>query len=230
MTGLIAAVLLWPEDQAPEAPKDVSAPNASSDGKIHPRPPEYDGRERRYGAEDRPVPESDRYYDRYFDRDFAPPPPPAYGYPGGRETPYGIMEPEPRPMERFSFRPLSDREKARLESERPDAFYGGAPATVPQPYSGWPRQPGPSSAYSQAPTYPDWYGEGYSYRQGDRYRTDGEIRRSPYGDWRDRPDDRETWSGRPEPEWGSQPRDWAPPAQRMYPSLGADPGRRLTAR
>jgi hypothetical protein len=184
-----------------------------------------------------------------------------YGVAGGgdlRETPARDREAPPRypprsyrpsaprmdSPERFSFRPLTERERERLQADRPAPTYypeSPLPGYPPAPYSQALPMPAP------APESRPWagYGDpddvrrphdgGYGYRPGSRadsYPAPWYYGDSPSGDWRSRvrPDAASPWSDPASPQWGSTPPEWAPPEDRMYPSLVPYPDRKLTAR
>jgi len=223
VVGLLAAILLWPEDKPPEPEKQASAPATTPEPKFRLREPSYREPASGYGAT--MPPSGSRAYAPY-----PPPRSPSYSYPDTGMGNHAPVEPRSDPYERFSFRPLSERERERLEAERADPYYAAPPPPPPpQPYAGWGGQP-EAPGYGQAPAPPDWYGGGYDYRSYGNYPRESADRRSPYGDRREEQDYRGAWPSPPEPQWGSQPRDWAPPAQRMYPSLGAEEDRRFTYR
>lgn len=222
--GLLGTVMLWPEDQAPEPPKKVAAPASSSKYSFRPQESDRGIPYQRYGTA--VAPQAPMANDA-----FRPAAPDYYGYPSVEPSPYRPVQPESSPLERFSFRPLSKRERQKLEAERPDPYYNAPPAAAPssQPYATRSDQPAPR-AYRQNPGYPDWRGDGYSYRPTEPTYSEWDSRRSPNRDWRGEQNYQDTWSEPPAAQWGSQPRDWAPPAQRMYPTLNSDPSRRFSAR
>jgi len=221
VVGLLAAILLWPEEKPPEPEKQASEPAATPEPKFRLREPSYQEPRSGYGSA-RPPSRSDAY------SPYPPPRSPSYGYPDAGMGSYAPLEPRSDPYERFSFRPLSERERERLEAERTDPYYA-MPPPPQQPYAEWGGQPGAPGS-GQASGYPEWYGGGYGYPAYGDYSRERADRRSPYGERREEQDYRGAWPSPPEPQWGSQPRDWVPPAQRMYPSLGAEADRRFTYR
>lgn len=167
----------------------------------------------------------------------------SYGRPQARDPSFGPYQPGIDPLERFSFRPLTDRERERLEAERPMPGYypeSMAPSGPSRTYSRTPNgseryEQAPNwSAYPQAPTAPQWYGDGYSFRSDgrpssrrERWDDPGRERRrtGPPATPSDAP-----WFEPSAPQWGSTPPDWTPPAERMYPSLDLYSNRKLTFR
>jgi hypothetical protein len=158
-------------------------------------------------------------------------PPPRPGYAGRPDQP-----------ERYSFRPLSERERERLESDRPAAGGYGAPPLYPTgPYAQdpWASRAAPDrggwSDYGGSATARPWYGEGFG-RPADP-RPGGGYAEPPYDAFPGQPgrEDRarepaSPWGDPTAPQWGSHPPEWQLPEERMYPSLGTPLDRKLSAR
>jgi len=181
----------------------------------------------------RPVPFATPSYDR---RGFRPEQP----YPGLDYGGYGSPDPYSDPYgartrthtDGYRFRPLAEQALQHRQAPDPDR-HQNRHAMPPDPSSRYrspsPEQPQPTppAPYPSQPAYADHPWEVYSFRPlekspGARGRWQG-----PYGQ-PDRYSDPylpDPWSPSPPPQWGS-----TPPAQRMYPSLSHDPGRRLSAR
>jgi hypothetical protein len=120
----------------------------------------------------------------------------------------------------YRFRPLDEQERRRTQKTYSDRYptpYYPAPLARPEPVA-----PAP---YSAGTAYPEPAEEIYSFRpleRSARGRWQG-----PYQDpgWRTDRGPTDPWSAPPPPQWGSMP-----PAQRMYPNLHRDFGRRMTSR
>jgi len=137
----------------------------------------------------------------------------------------------PDSMEQFRFRPLTERERKRLEAQRPplDYFPNGQTAAVPQ----WPyTQPQGMAPDPQSPFSPQRYDQSYSFRPEQRpaknrhwtpYERDGSRQ------WQRSSEPTGPWHEPPSPQWGSTPPRWAPPADRMYPNLNIYSDTKLTA-
>lgn len=236
LIGVVGTVLLWPDGEAPDttdpaekqqARQDPSQASPQRDDiRFRPQDNHLRGPEQQYGSADRyPLPDAAYPAFRQSAPDFP-------GQRADRPPAYRPLRPQQDPMERFTFRPLSDRERQRLEAERPDTYFGGQDLAGPSSRHDYGRQAGPEQHWYQQPyAYPEWQrdpGYGYGPATSPSWGAGGRG-----GDFRNdrRSDERtdERWSAPDEPQWGSQPYDWAPPAQRMYPSLNGDPGRRFTA-
>lgn len=210
--------MLWPDGETAKAPSASGDLRSRASGS---KPMQPGGG---YGA---PSPPRVRETNRYPE-----PAAPWYdGYRRGGATPYGPVEPDLDPMERFSFRPLTERERARLEADRPSTYYSGPPAPAPssQSYPDRYDQSDPSR-YGQAPGYPERRGGGYGYRPPVPGGDSPDRWIEPYPSWSEGHDYRAPWESQPAPRWGSQPHDTAPPARRMYPLLNEYQDRRFTAR
>jgi hypothetical protein len=222
LVGLAGIVWLWPEDEAQRPVERIAAPDSSPDYRSRQPSPKQAQPGGRYGRAVSP---------RAWENkpDYGPAAPRYYGYPAGNAAPYGQVAPEPDPMERFTFRPLSERERKRSEAERPETYYGGPAAPSSQPYTEWYDQQPEPNRYYPAPAYPNRQGNGYSYRP---YQPGTEARdqwADPYRDWSEG-QDYQNPAATPAPRWGSQPRGSAPPSRSMYPSLDGYKDRRFTAR
>jgi hypothetical protein len=143
------------------------------------------------------------------------------------------------PRERYSFRPLTERERERLGGDRPSAHpYAAPPLYAPETYSQppWAGRSQPERAGSSE--YPGmtgarpWYSEGYGFFPGQGPAgADTYPRQDAYpGQPRRDSEPASPWVDPSAPQWGSQAPDWRPPEERMYPSLGAPLDRKLTAR
>jgi hypothetical protein len=221
-TGLLVIFLLWPEDEAPKSPEQLSAPAEPAAKQRRRAAPDSDSPPRWYGTAEVPQAPGEMFP--------GTPRPYAYDdYQQGWDQRYGAFPQRAERTERFDFRPLTERERERLDAQRRDPYYVYPPPQEPisQPYADRSARP-PPPAYRQTPPYPDWRTDGYGY--------------GPYGsppplpeawerpDWDERGYGEDLWGRPPVPEWGSQPWDRVPPAQRMYPNLGAEPNRSFTAR
>jgi hypothetical protein len=236
LIGIVGTVLLWPDGEAPDTTDPAEKQQARQDPsqvspqrddvRFRPQDNQVRGPEQQYGPADR-YPLSDSAYPSF--RQSAPDFP---GQRADRPPAYRPLRPQQDPMERFTFRPLSERERQRLEAERPDTYFGGQDLAGPSSPYDYSRQAGSEQPWYQQPyAYPEWQRvPGYGYGPGTSPSWGAGGRGGDYRNDR-RTDERtdERWSAPDEPQWGSQPYDWAPPAQRMYPSLNGDPGRRLTA-
>jgi hypothetical protein len=185
-------------------------------------------------------------------------PPPYYrGQPPTQAPAYRPVEPQPDPMERYSFRPLTDRERQRLSRERPADNYGVPTTPPPAPTTAWiPEQPDAAPRYyGSPPSYgapqrygypaygadggPNPYGPPPGYAGEPAYRQP-----TPYPDWqaqsyRFRPHEAAQgaggrWEGPyPEPGWGREPEladPWASPSdprQGSAPRKWAPPAERM---
>jgi hypothetical protein len=221
LTAFVSWLVFSPPDESPEDDEQSRKPAPDSDLRTQPRQPEAGPGEETYGIA----------------RGYAPRrTPPAPGYetrPWTAAPAYPPSAPRADRMERFTFRPLTERERERLEKERPDPGYypeSVSPLYPPQPYSRAPQAPQP---YPHAPAwsqYPEadgpsrWSGPGFGVRP-DR---GGDYDSAP---WRgeERTDSLTPWADPTSPQWGSRPPDWVPPAERMYPSLVPFTDRKLTA-
>lgn len=234
LIGIVGTVLFLPDDEAPDIAETQQArqdPSQASpqrdDIRFRPQDDQLRAPERGHGSADRfPLP--DGAYPSFGQSapDFLP------GQHLDRTPAFRPLRPQQDPMERFTFRPLSDRERQRLEAERPDTYFGGQDLTAPSsPYDYGPQAGSEQPWYRQPYAYPEWQRDpSYGYRSGTSPSWGPGGRGGDYRNDR-RTDERtdERWLAPDAPQWGSQPYDWSPPAQRMYPSLNGDPGRRLTA-
>lgn len=175
-----------------------------------------------------------------------PAPAPREGYPRPRYPGYAESFPPASPIERgaeesFRFRPLSERDRDRIDRQAQGSYgpYG------PTPEQWQPRQPRttpPDPAYGGYPAgreplgpawdYPGWGTEGYSLRQVEPSRGTRDRWQGPYTSPA-RPGE----AYRPEPspfqvppQWGVVPPERVPPSYRMYPSMDLTRERKLTAR
>ena len=250
-TALIFAFLgwlvFWPEEQPPDQGDNGHEPESSIDT-------------RRFLREPEPLPPEDRYGIAGMT---SPPPKETphgkvqdyyYGHTGPSESRYAPAQPQPEPLERYTFRPLTERERRNLEAERPAAYpyYGGTtppdPSRTPQTYAerrgySYPREraaPGRADfaerqrqSQSQRSAYADHrFGEHYSFRPLQHSPSSPQRWQGPYPQraWSNRQDASEPWTAPPDPQWGSTPPDyWTPPTERMYPSLDRTWGKTLTA-
>jgi hypothetical protein len=231
LTAFVSWLIFSPHDETPEGDDRSREPAPGNELRTQPREPEAGPGEEPYGI-------AGRYAPRRT--------PPSRGYEPGRWTAapaYPPSAPGPDAMERFSFRPLTERELKRIEQERTAPGYypeSVSPFYPPQPYSRAPRGPEPSSEtpgwsrYPQADGPSPWYGPGYGLRPD---RRGGDDSTPWYGDYparrghgEERNDALVPWSNPTSPQWGSRPPDWVPPAERMYPSLLPFADRKLTAR
>lgn len=239
IVGVLVAVLALlfmrggdePEEPttADTRPAPLSPPAARPDAR--PPPPHSDERGR------------DWYYGYYGQPGYAPPAPPQLrprDDPGRARSaePFGASpyagpawrEPEP---ERYRFRPLDERERARMEAATPIPDYSlpyySSPERAREERGREPRRrdPYPTESYPQQ-TYPGWQREGYGYRAPER---SGTSRPDRGLGWDLGPDYGNAWApppdspaSRPSPTWDF------PPAGRMYPSLPSDSERRFTVR
>jgi hypothetical protein len=232
-TAFLSWLVFSPDDQAPERESSESA--TGTQPRSLPREPETGPKIERSGIAGR--------RGRWGDV-------PSVDYERKRQTPsmaYRRYAPGTDPMERYSFRPLTEREKARLERERPmPGYYDDTLPQYPSEVYSQSQQaqqeyPGPDAArgtYAQPDAPRPWYGlEGYGLRpeRRDGYSPDPWI--IPYADRQapgSRPlDSAAPWSDPPTPQWGqwgSRPPEWGPPEDRMYPSLSPYSDSRLTAR
>lgn len=250
--ALLAVFVGWlvfsPEDETPQQGNE-SRSDSGSELRLLPKEPEPLPSASRHGIVGAPA-RPDAPYPDYDDRWQAP------GYYGGPQTPdyygrpqaptqqYRKGERRPAPTQRFSFRPLTERERQRLRAERPATGFDrrmAVPQTgLPEMYRQTPRA---SEQYPQRPAWPanrrrpapsQWSDGGYTFRPLNQSQGTRERWSSPYRDWnrdwqRERDDDA-PWSDPSAPQWGSAPPGWMPPAERMYPSLHKHPDGKLTAR
>ncbi|MCU0834951.1 MAG: hypothetical protein MUC77_11065 [Chromatiaceae bacterium] len=198
--------------------------------------------------ETRPAPPSeerarDWYYGYYGPPGYAPPGPaqprPGDGRDRGRSAESFGAPPSAGPSwqasepERYRFRPLDERERARMEAATPIPDYGLPYYSTPErPREDRGREPHrwdpyPAEPYPQQ-SYPGWQREGYGYRAPER----GGATRPDRGlGWEPGADYGNTWSLPPEsPSWRPSPAWDLPPAGRMYPSLPTESERRFSVR
>lgn len=262
VAGFVGWLIFSPEDEAPERSDGESRSGSGGELRSLPKEPEPLSPASRHDIVGVPA-SPDTAYGTPYPYDYGRPPAPGYfaqpqapDYYGQLQTPdyYGQPQtpvqhyreagPRPDPMERFSFRPLSEREREQLRAERPASGFDGAmaapQATPPETYSGtrraskqYPQRPA-WPPYGQTPTPPQWNDRGYSFRPLEQSPGGQDRRRGIYRDsnW-DRQHARDSdvpWSDPSAPQWGSAPPGWMPPAERMYPSLHKHPDGKLTAR
>ena len=222
--GLTALITLWPEGEPPSPVGQVKAPDTSGNYRSRLPGPEQVQPDVRYGTAAPPRV-------RETGRQWVPAVPSYDRYPGNDAAPYGPVESQPNLRERFTFRPLTDRERERLEADRPAPYYGGPTPMEPsaRPYPEWYDQPEPSRYYP-TPAYPDRRGGGYSFRPSHPGTEARDQRAEPYSDWGNGQDYQNQWAAPPATRWGSQPHNSPPPARRMYPRLDDYEDRRFTAR
>lgn len=213
MALLVAVILLWPgSDEEQRQPEDTARAPQSGE---------------RQSSEPRLGSPADGRTERMPGRRGPPPAGQPYPMPG-EVRPYAPRWQEPPPPERFTFRPLTEREKERLDQRsRDDPYYDPYGYAYPQA----PRRGGYGAPQYQAEPPPPEYG---ARRYGDYYGHErapaprSYPRPEPYRAPRD-PGYEEPWTTPADPLWGAQPPEWYPPSRRMYPSLQNDPGNRLTA-
>jgi len=238
--GVAAVVVFWDGEETPDSKgtgvggKAQSAPGHSAE----PSQPKLLPPERRSG--DTRTPPSRTGRSTYPDYPRAP----GTSYPSARQA--------QDPMERFSFRPLTDRERKRIEAEYPQRGYPsqadrnhGSPRPAdrsreyPSAYDPAPAAPHPGATapsdyapYPAQPGYPGWERPGYSFRPLDKAPAARDRWQGPYQDrgWSGEQDYAERWTAPGEPQWGSTAPVQPPSPQRMYPSWDLDTGRRLTSR
>ena len=231
LAGFLGWSIFGPEDEAPNTGGGSRDSNSGTHIRLLPHEPEPLNTDQRYG-----IAASGTAHDRAFPYQRRGP----YGQhnPGLTTSPPLGAEPHPHALDRFRFRPLTERERQRmaLEGRGPSYDDQSHPAPgVPEHYSNRPGYPErtakptwPSYGQPLIPTA-DWPHRGYSFRP---YETPPATRsrwRSPYeeGNGRRQPGPADPWSA---PQWGSTPRDWSPRGERMYPSLDWWSDRRLTTR
>jgi len=184
----------------------------------------------------------DWYYGYYDQPGYAPPPSRPWDERGApwsgeafREAPYaGPAWQSPREPERYRFRPLDERERARMEAAAPIPDYGLPYYSTPErrreersrePYR-WDTYP--AEPYPQQ-TYPGWQREGYGYRGPER--AAGGARSQPGPGWDLGRDYGNAWTLPPDAPSLRQAPAWdLPPGGRMYPSLPTNSDRRFTVR
>lgn len=235
---VVGFLVLRPGDEPSESGDRNGDSGSATDRQLQPREPAFPRPSRDYGITSQPSPGHapapygkreplrQQPYPQIGSRGYGAPAP--YGQ-HARITPDG-----------YRFRPLNEREQERMRARYPDQYpyadqYPGQTATRYDPpaqtypsYEAQPRSPAPYSApYSPPDAYSDPRRESYSFRPlekspGARGRWQG-----PYQEPGRRYDryPMEPWTAPSDPQWGS-----TPPAQRMYPNLYRNPGRRLTAR
>jgi hypothetical protein len=229
IVGAVAAVLALlflrsgdePEEQPTADVRPAPAPPAAARPEGRPPPPHSDERGR------------DWYYGYYGQPRYAPPAPPQLVPPGDRGSPYAGPTWQPPEPERYRFRPLDERERARMEAGTSMPDYGLPYYSTPErsrddrgrePHR-W--DPYPAEPYPQQ-TYPGWQREGYGYRVPER----GSATRPDRGlEWELIPDYGNAWAPPPDSSTGRAAPAWdSPPAGRMYPSLPSDNERRFSVR
>lgn len=192
LIAALAGVLLFRNGEEPQ--KQVSGPKTEDTAKA-PRT-----------ALPRPPPPPDGNWSR--------PRAPTYPSYGGSFQPPATALPEPK--ESFRFRPLSERDRERIDRQSQDPY---APYDRGQWQPRNPRATSPEPAYGGyspwGPAWdsPDWGTEGYSLRPAEP------STREP-----------DTWEGAYPPQWGVVPPERIPPSHRMLPSLELPRDRKLTAR
>jgi hypothetical protein len=153
--AFVGWLVLGPEEEAPKTDGGRES-GSGGDYRTLPREPEPLAPQHRYGVAGGAPSGAERPYGS---------PPPYYrGQPPNQAPAYRPVEPQPDPMERFSFRPLTDRERERLSRERPEDYYGVPTAPPPAPTTAWTRtQPytAPQS-YRSPPPYVSTQPYGYS--------------------------------------------------------------------
>lgn len=225
----VGFLVLRPGDE----PSDSGDSESATDRQFQPREPAFLAPERDYGIAGRPgASSSPPSYG-------APKPTPPGSYPATSLAPesylpesysrsysggYGAPDPYGRhvrpSMNGYRFRPLDEQEQRRMQAPYPNRYptrHYPAPIARPEPIA-----PAP---YSARTAYPEPAEEIYSFRPLERP-TRGRWQ-GPYQDpgWRTDRGPTDPWSAPPPPQWGSMP-----PAQRMYPNLHRDSGRRMTSR
>ena len=162
-------------------------------------------------------------------------------YPGYTESFPAQAPSAPYARENLQFRPLSERERQRIE--RQSRGSSGPYNQTPDQWQPWhPRATSPEPAYGDYPgalepwgpgwDHPDWGTEGFSLRpvepaKGARKQGEGPYSSParPGEDHRPEPDPFQI-----PPQWGVVPPQRVPPSYRMYPSLDLPRDRKLTAR
>ena len=151
---------------------------------------------------------------------YGTPSPPTYGYPYEAAPGYPQALPSAPQVGQYRFRPLTDREKQRMEATYP----GYAP-----PQEGY--GSGTPEAYTSAPETQYWQRQGYSFRPWERTQEAREPQVAPYPqrEWEPSYDG---YSQRAGPGYGQPPwpQAWAPPPAQRYPRLDGDYYGRYSAR
>lgn len=211
-----------PEERPTADARPAPAPPAAARPEARPPPPHSDERGH------------DWYYGYYGQPRYAPPEPPQLVPPGERGSRYaGPAWQQPPEPERYRFRPLDERERARMEAASAMPDYGlpyySTPERSRDDRGREPRRwdPYPAEPYPQQ-TYPGWQREGYGYRVPER----GSAARPDRGlGWELVPDYGNAWAPPPDSSSGRAAPAWdSPPAGRMYPSLPSDNERRFSVR
>ncbi|MEA3276644.1 MAG: hypothetical protein U9Q81_15390 [Pseudomonadota bacterium] len=214
----LAIIFLWSGDEEPDSTDTGVDSESSVDSPPVLREPESLTPERDYGIARTP-----RW--REEPSAYGTERPYYYAYPQEPVSPYPQEYQTQDPAERFHFRPLGEREQQRLQAERP------RPPSYPDLYV-TPEAPAPQ-LYTGRPPYPQNQWGGYSFRPRDESPAAKGRWKGPYRDrsWDGEQGYADQWAIPPNPQWGSSASpSWAPPAQRMYPSLHPDSYRKLTAR
>jgi hypothetical protein len=225
--------LLWPDGQ----PTKEKSGGTESESSIDPR---------RLIKEREPLPPEERYGiaetspSAAEETPFGKVRPYYYGQPWPTERPATSTQRGPDSVPRYTFRPLTDRERRRLETAPPVPYqydHGTSqrrPVGIPKAFSGdsgysYPQRHGSPLDTSQ----PNRWADGrYSFRPLESSPSRPQRWQGPYQEpVRDRrPDAVEPWTTPPDPQWGSRPPDyWTPPTERMYPNTDWSSGETLTA-
>jgi hypothetical protein len=234
VTAFVSWLVFSPDEDPAERGK--TEPDNGSELRALPREPEFVPQQERHGiahAPDLPASHSGAPY------------PSSYAEPPAHAPSFRPSEPRTDPLERFSFRPLTERERERLEAEHPLPGYypeatalQGPPRAYFQP-SGGTEGYGPSPvwySYPPPPTTPQRYDNDFSYRSEKLPSARRDLMDDPSRIGRESrqaaPESNVPWSDPTAPQWGSRPNDWTPPAERMYPNLDLDlySNRKLTFR
>lgn len=151
---------------------------------------------------------------------YGTPSPPTYGYPYEAAPPYPQGLPSAPQVGQYRFRPLTDREKQRMEAAYPSY-------SPPQDTYG---SAGPET-YSSAPQTQYWQRQGYSFRPWDRAEEPPERQVTPYPqrEWEPSYDgySQRTVPGHGQSPW---PQAWTPPPVQRYPRLDWNRYGRYSAR
>jgi hypothetical protein len=220
--ALIGILVLWDGDETPEPPEETGRSAGDAQERQRASPPSAPGTGHDRGD---------------WSRGPAAAYPPSYsGYP---ESYGGQFPGQPEVVETFRFRPLSERERQRIEQQA-QVPYGAYPRSREPWQPRTPREDVPPrtyGGYQGEPWGPGWDGrgwgtEGYGMRPAEPPGRSRPRWESPYAApvWPGEgyPSDPELFD-KP-PQWGVVPPQRLPPSQRMYPSLDMPRDRRLTAR
>ena len=222
-------LVFWPDDRPKDEVRDGQEPESSIDTRRMPKEPEPLPPVERYGVASAPAPPANETPHGVV-RDYY------YGEPWSRQRAYPPVHAAPEPPTRYTYRPLTERERKRLETERP-VFYPPYEGGAPPSGTTQARRGHPDTSYraTHQNSIEQRFEAQYSFRPYERSPSAADPWRGGFPQRPDRRNDRdsaEPWgSPPPDPQWGSTPPDyWTPPTERMYPSLDRPWGRRLSAR